>query len=681
MIAKFASGPVCARRCALRLLLAWGLCARRLGVAVVASVLCLPVQTAWPQGATRTDLKAQSPRQHLIQLRERVNRQQWKRLSDLVEQAQDDALLGSYASYWLLRWRTQDENQRIPVQALQDFIQTSKNGLLVERLKAEWLLAASREGDYATVLKLWPIPQANAQVQCAWHTARHMAGQKVTQDDALAAFEAGPACWTMLERLVAAKVVGWDALRAQLRAILETSQNANARRMAALMFNPDEMASYTALMKDPRKWLQGRKAPTGRAQTELVTLALSRLAREANRNAAADLVQTQWAKRVPQAQLQWVWSQFGLIAALNVENQAYQWYRRSGTAALTDYNHAWQVRAELRKPKIEWQWVEHAIRRMSPEQQAETAWTYWLGRALAAQGKENEARQHYVSIRHVFDFYGQLAYEELGGIQPLPSVPPPVTQAELAAARAHPGLRRAVALFALGWRTEAVQEWNYALRDMDDRMLRAAAELARAEQIFDRVINTSLRTQTEIDFSQRFIAPFAEQVREKAREIDLDPAWVFGLIRQESRFITNARSSVGASGLMQLMPATAKWVAKKIGMEDFHPSSVNDFDVNTVLGTRYLDMVLRDLDGSQVLASAGYNAGPKRSVRWRAALQGPVEGAIFAETIPFTETRLYVKHVLSNATYYATLFSGEPQSLKARLGIITPSPQRAVDLP
>src|SRR3546814_2608431 len=132
---------------------------------------------------------------------------------------------------------------------------------------------------------------------------------------------------------------------------------------------------------------------------------------------------------------------------------------------------------------------------------------------------------------------------------------------------------------------------------------------------------------------------------------------------------------------MQLMPATARWVARKLGMKEFKPSSVNDFDTNTILGTNYLNMVLQDLDGSQVLATAGYNAGPGRSKRWRSRLQGPVEGAIFAETIPFTETRLYVKHVMSNAVYYATLFSGQPQSLKKRLGTIAPSAGTRTALP
>src|SRR5690606_35312088 len=194
----------------------------------------------------------------------------------------------------------------------------------------------------------------------------------------------------------------------------------------------------------------------------------------------------------------------------------------------------------------------------------------------------------------------------------------------------------------------------------------------REHDIYDRVVNTSERTVAEVDFSQRYIAPFEGKVTEQARRIALDPAWVYGLIRQESRFVMNARSHVGASGLMQLMPATARWTARKIGMEDFHPARVNEFETNTTLGTHYLNIVLQDLRGSQLLASAGYYAGRRRPQQWTARLAHPVEGAIFAETIPITETRQYVKNVMANATYYAAMFTGQPQSLKQRLGKVVP---------
>jgi soluble lytic murein transglycosylase len=129
------------------------------------------------------------------------------------------------------------------------------------------------------------------------------------------------------------------------------------------------------------------------------------------------------------------------------------------------------------------------------------------------------------------------------------------------------------------------------------------------------------------------------------------------------------------------MPATAKFVAKKIGMTEFTADQVNDINTNLLLGTSYLDMVLNNLEGSETLATAGYNAGPGRPRTWRATLPRPVEGAIFAEIIPFNETRGYVKNVMSNATYYAAMFENRPQSLKQRMGTVAPNANVATDLP
>jgi soluble lytic murein transglycosylase len=216
---------------------------------------------------------------------------------------------------------------------------------------------------------------------------------------------------------------------------------------------------------------------------------------------------------------------------------------------------------------------------------------------------------------------------------------------------------------------------------MTDRQLLAAAEFARSRGLLDRMINTSDRTQAEYDFTQRFPSPFREAMVQYSAPLGLDENWIYGLIRQESRFIMDARSSVGASGLMQLMPATARYVARKMNVSNFTPARVNELEMNLQLGTGYLKMVLDDLDGSPVLATAAYNAGPGRPRAWRASLTGPVEGAIFAETIPFNETRDYVKKVMSNSVYYAALSENRAQSLKARLGVIAPKAAGTTELP
>jgi soluble lytic murein transglycosylase len=276
------------------------------------------------------------------------------------------------------------------------------------------------------------------------------------------------------------------------------------------------------------------------------------------------------------------------------------------------------------------------------------------------------------SISEQHHFYGQLALEERGQKIGVPALAKPVSAEELAPMASNPHLQRALRFYAMNLRFEGTREWNWALRGMSERELIVTAEFARQSNLLDRMVNTSDRTKNEHDFNQRFPTPFNENMYKSTKALGLDMAWVYGLIRQESRFIMHAKSHVGASGLMQIMPKTARYVAKKIGLNQFVPEQVNDIATNITLGTSYLNMVLTDLGGSQALASAAYNAGPGRPRAWRAALSRTVEGAIFAETIPFSETRGYVKNVLSNATYYAAIFEKKPQSLKARLGTVTP---------
>ena len=620
--------------------------------------------------------------QAVVAAREASERKQWSVLGMLVPQARGD-ILGNYPQYWLLRYQLwSPPGNVVPKAEVARFLQDNAGTYLAERLRASWILAAARRGDFETVRELGDLPDANAQTQCAMLEARHLTGQRATAKQALAIFAPGRDCWNLYDQLVADSILGWDEIQPQLRAAIETDRTGDARKFAAYIFEPQDRKAFDALLKSPMKWLtrQDHKL-VGRNEKELATLALARLARQ-DLDVADSYLRREWARSLPKSNLAWVRNQYALIAALNLDSRADGWYREAGnTVELTDYNGAWRVRSALRQPRIDWRWVIESVEHMPEAQQAEPVWVYWKARGEAARGHDTQARRAYATIADQYNFYGQLAAEELGRSITVPPRPAPITDREMSEARANAGLQRAVHLFRLGWRSEAVGEWNFALRGMSDRQLLAAAELARAEDIYDRVVNTSERTAQEVDFTQRYIAPFEGRVTAQANAISLDPAWVYGLIRQESRFVMDARSHVGASGLMQLMPATAKWVARKIGMADFSPSRVNDFDTNTILGTNYLNIVLTGLDGSQVLASAGYNAGPGRPRTWRATLSHPVEGAIFAETIPFTETRLYVKHVMSNATYYAAMFSGQPQSLKARLGQIEPPSVRTAELP
>jgi len=402
---------------------------------------------------------------------------------------------------------------------------------------------------------------------------------------------------------------------------------------------------------------------------------------------AAGLLQQIWGERLPAALHATAWAHAARQAALKQLPQAAAYARRawqlwdaaagSGTPPpWTDDLLAWHVRAALRQDAGEasrWILIGRAIDAMSAAEQRDSAWIYWRARAAQATarpGPEGDAQRAAAtaalqSIAPQLSFYGKLALEELGETVRLPAAPQPPSAAERDAVRGHPGLTRSLQLISLGLRSEGVREWNFSLRGMAERDLLAAAQWACEREVWDRCINTSDRTRVEVDMAQRFPLPYRGQVMAQARETGVDPAVLYGLIRQESRFITDVRSSAGASGLMQLMPATARWTARKIG-RPYTPAMINDSDVNLRLGATYFKLVLDDFGGSLAMATAAYNAGPNRPRRWR---EGAVmEPAAWAETIPFSETRDYVKKVLSNSVYYAALLGTSAPTLKARLG-------------
>lgn len=363
----------------------------------------------------------------------------------------------------------------------------------------------------------------------------------------------------------------------------------------------------------------------------------------------------------------------GHRAAMRHDSRALDWFREAQNMTPyyppSDTVLAWHVRAALRASN--WDEVLKTIERMSPTEQQTDTWRYWKARALKTKGRTQDANDIFISLSNEHSFYGQLAREELGTILTIADKTYRVSNAEVSAMERNPGLQRALAFSRMNLRTEALREWSWTIRNFSDAELLAAAEVARRQGLYDRAINTANRTVAQHDFSLRFLSPHRETLKKVLRQHELDEAWVYGLIRQESRFIADIKSHAGAAGLMQLMPATAEWVAKQLGIPNFRQHLVVDVNTNLQLGTYYLKHVLGTLDNQPLLASAAYNAGPGRARRWRDNTM-PLEGAIYAETIPFNETRDYVKKVLKNSMYYAKVLDHgqDAPTLKQRLGVV-----------
>ncbi len=636
------------------------------GLAVcVGAAASLPLQPAMANGARRATLAASPADADFVALREASLR------GDIAESGRLAARLAnypipSYVDYYRLYPRLVSA----PAGEIRSFLDRHDGTAIADRLRNDWLLLLGRARDWNVFDEQVSrfVLNDDTQVKCYALMSRLARGDDVAhaaRDLLVQPKYYGEACVDLIGRLADEKKFTDADVWRQIRLAVEYGQGATARRIAAFA---DVNASLIPQAIDKPAAIVERGAAAGRASREVFLIALGRVARDSHEKAVRALEKA--LPRLNPAEQAIAWSQIALPASLTLAREAPAYWRRTWDAPLSQDGYQWRARAALRAG--DWPMVARAIEAMPPELQKDPAWVYWRGRAAAAQGKADDAQRHYQQLAGQPHFYGLLAGEELGlPIAPLPR-PVPASAEEIAEAAANPGLRHALKFYELELRFEGNREWNWQLRRLGERQLLAAAEFARQSDALDRMVASADRAKTEIDMSHRYPSPHDDIMRGATQSIGLDKAWVYGLIRQESRFIKSARSVVGASGLMQIMPNTANYVAKKIGMAGFSLSGLNDIRTNITLGTQYLNMVLANLGGSQTLATAAYNAGPSRPRLWRSSLERPVEGAIFAETIPFSETRGYVKNVLANATWYAAHFENRPQSLKARLGAVAP---------
>ncbi|MDR7332579.1 transglycosylase SLT domain-containing protein [Roseateles asaccharophilus] len=608
-----------------------------------------------------------------VQAREAWAKRDRKRLAALVDaaRAQNHPLAG-WVDYFDLNARLYQVNQS----EMDAFYARHPGSYVEDRLRNDWLLELGRRKDWSGFKRDHATYQMrdDREVHCYTLLAEQATGGKVSADAARDAWfvqkDADEGCRALAAALVDAGVFKHDTLWARARQAQEQGRALAVRQAVALMDNKALSQKLAELQDNAGRYLTRKARTTPRAEAELTTLALARVA-ASNPDQAGDILRDKW-RQLPKDLQAWLWVQIGRQSALRLQDDAPAAFERAHQLApelaWSDDALAWAARAALRakQPAA----ALKAIAQMSTGEQRDPAWVYWKARATRMQGDTTAARSQLTALATAtpggpLNFFGRLAIEDLGLPTALPPAPAPLTTDERRAARAHLGLTRALSLIALGLRSEGVREWNFSLRGMSDRQLLAAAQEACDREVWDRCINTSERTKAEIDMAQRFPTPHRQELLREAQASGIDAAYVYGLIRQESRFVMDARSHVGASGLMQVMPATAKWTAKKVGLP-YSPERLNDRDFNLRIGTSYLKLVLDRFDGAQALAAAAYNAGPGRPARWR---DGPViDAAIWAENIPFNETRDYVRKVLLGGAVYAQVLGLPATSLRERLG-------------
>jgi soluble lytic murein transglycosylase len=578
-------------------------------------------------------------------------------------------LLEPYVAYWGLKLKLDDADPT----AVRAFLERYADMPLADRLRGEWMKSLARRGEWKEFGETY-VKRPGDDVELACYVAqwrRQREGDEALQDVRgfwFSGQEQPESCRPVFRALLASGNLTSHDIWARFRLAHEAGNYRLAAKIAAELPVGERPAprDFERIDRNPRAALvKGDFRLTASFGQELALYTLDRVA--ASDSAGAREAWLALRSRLPELERDYGNLLVAFMAARHLLPAANEWYRETWGTPTNEAQRAWRVRAALRAGS--WGDVTRAIDAMPEAEAQDAAWRYWKARALAATGHVDDATRLYGGLATEQHFYGFLAAEALGASIVPQSEPLDANPEALAAFGSRPVVQRVVRLSLLDLRPEGQREWLSVVRGLDDDGLLLAAEFARRNGLYDRSINTAERTRQRHDFSLRYPTPYQTEIDEAARRYGLDPAFVYGLVRQESRFVFDIVSAAGAVGLMQLMTPTARWVAKQSGRSDPRALKLDDPAVNIELGAYYLRYVMDRFGGLPVLAAAAYNAGPGRAQGWRSA--APLEGAIYVETIPFNETRDYAKKVLANAMFYQARLGLPYIALRDRLGIVT----------
>ena len=586
-------------------------------------------------------------------------------------------VLGYYPEYWSLNTNLSAQ----PSSNIVNFAQRYPQSAMAEKLAADYVEEKVKQADFAPAQPvLQYVTNPDQAESCAVAQVRAKSGDPLVfaeYKDVWLTTNTQPESCTGLGRMMLSSPLMTEQDRQQrLWGQLRAGQSGQALATAQTLGVSLALAQLNQIQANPLNYLwSAPKSST--AEHAYLIYAMGRLA-DSDLNTAIASVQKA-AQGTPVQVQKALYRAVGYIGGTtvmknNFNHEVLNYLDASYGLPFSSEEAEIYARQAIRFSS--WESLIRAIDAMSVTQKQEDRWQYWLARASEQRGdagSKRTAQEIFKKLAQGDDYHNLLAKDKLG--QRYNNIPNNVQPSNSDVQRLSQDIHfsRAFALRRVNAPENYInREWNWAVRQAylkhDDGLLLAAAKRATDMGWYDRAIYAADRTENKHNYSYRYAMPHQNYVVSHSRNAGIDPAWAYGLMRQESRFNTSARSHVGAGGLMQIMPDTAKLVARQMG-ETYNPAALTDMNTNIRYGTFYLSMIQSQLSNSPVLATAGYNAGPNRARRWQPDSQ-PIAADQYTESIPLTETRDYVKHVMTNATHYGVLLGQGAQSIEKRMNII-----------
>ena len=585
--------------------------------------------------------------------------------------------LKNYPLYAYLRYNyLRPRLHKIDDAEIKDFIHSYPDFISIDSLKRSWLKQLFKQGKWQTFLDNY-TPQKELKLRCQQLQARiNTSNYTYLLEDTRTLWLTGkslpPQCDTAFARLYKSELMTNELVWERIQLAMESGNTGLVNYLSKRLDKDYKYwaKQWVAMHHNPSVGTKNPQYPDTAIAREILLYGIKRLARQNITRSLSNWQTLQNNYDFIPVEIDDVNLVITVRAAKNKHPKAAELLDNLNPALDSDEIFHWRRRTALKSN--DWQRLYRWTKDEPPEiESVKYRWIYWRGRALEKIGDIEKANESYASIADQRDYYGFLAADRIGAEYKMNHYPLP-EDLEAKNKIAHmPGIRRARELFVLYGDYRARREWQHALRSMTNYQKQIAAQLASEWGWYDRAIFAMAAAHAYDDLELRFPITYLDEIEKYATKRNLDTGWIFALMRSESAFMEKVKSPAVALGLMQIMPATGRLTARKIGMKKFRTSDLLVAKKNIAIGTAYMKQMQDKFNGNQILATAAYNAGPGRSVKW-SPKKGCKDPDIWVEQIPFNETRAYVKRVIFYASIYDWRLGHKIIPLKQRMSAIYP---------
>ena len=631
----------------------------RLLVVIILSILTTPIFAN----------SIESQRKDYLAAKKALDTKQYKTFGKIANTLKDYPLY-PYLRYEYLRkhlWKVKDDE-------IVTFLKRYHDLPVVAGLRKSWLKLLVKRGHWQTFLDNY-TPQSNTTMQCYQLQARIKTNNDTfLLEDIRTTWLVGkslpPQCDPAFALLYKSDMMTNELVWQRLRLSMQNNQlglvNYLSRRL-----DPEHKKlakQWVQIHKNPYKYTHKPKLKDTPIAREILSHGILRLARKDVAKAVKRLDALKGQFSFTSGDVAEIERTLAVRAAKNDSKLASQLLDQIANQHVNDEVFHYRLRTAL--VSYDWPILRKWTTGQAPDIDMQMRWRYWHARALEETGDPNKANEIYAELANKRNYYGFLAADKINAPYNMNHYPIPENKDEFTRIESLPAMKRAYEFYKLGMAYPARREWHHALNKMTTYQMQMAAAVASQWGWHNRAILAMSRAKAYDDLVLRFPILFNDLLDKYAKKRNLDPSWMYGLVRAESAFIEDVRSPAGALGLMQVMPKTGRETAKRIGLRGFKTSKLKKAETNIPIGSAYMKQMLDRFNGNMVLATAAYNAGPHRVLKWLPK-NGCEEPDIWVEQIPFNETRKYVRRVLAFANIYDWRLESRIKPLKERMALVT----------